>query len=291
MAQTERDRVAQLRDEARKDYADGAAQRDPRAVKAADATARRRLRAGVGWFPWLRSRRSRMTRTRRPPSCGSGRGRTASSSGPSNAPVAEVRGPDMGRLDWLMPGKDHELAERKYADRESASATARRKDFKPRSPPPRPPALAKSGRTTPAELGSGCLTAAHRPGPLLRPGPYPYRQPRGNNHVRGHRAAPHPGVRYRKVTRTREETTVINGIPSTRDVPYDSWEPVPPREWDDVILRGVTALAITVTVVAVRRHHGQRRRPPSPAGPGRRSRSGWARCSRRSGSRAWASSG
>lgn len=37
----------------------------------------------------------------------------------------------MGRLDWLMPGKDHELAERKYADRESASATARRKDFKP----------------------------------------------------------------------------------------------------------------------------------------------------------------
>lgn len=60
-----------------------------------------------------------------------------------------------------------------------------------------------------------------------------------------------PGVRYRKVTRTRAETTVINGIPSTREVPYDSWEPVPPREWDDVILRGVTALAITVTVVAV----------------------------------------
>jgi hypothetical protein len=60
-----------------------------------------------------------------------------------------------------------------------------------------------------------------------------------------------PGVRYRRVTRTRGETTVINGIPSTREVPYDSWEPVPPREWDDVILRGVTALAITVTVVAV----------------------------------------
>ena len=31
-----------------------------------------------------------------------------------------------------------------------------------------------------------------------------------------------PGVRYRKVTRTRDETTIINGIPSTREVPYEA---------------------------------------------------------------------
>lgn len=39
MAQTDRDRVAQLHAEARRDFAAGAAQRDPRAVKVADATA------------------------------------------------------------------------------------------------------------------------------------------------------------------------------------------------------------------------------------------------------------
>jgi hypothetical protein len=60
-----------------------------------------------------------------------------------------------------------------------------------------------------------------------------------------------PGVRYRKVTRAHEVTTVINGIPSTRSVPCEDWEPVPPREWDELILRGVTTLAITVTLVAV----------------------------------------
>lgn len=60
-----------------------------------------------------------------------------------------------------------------------------------------------------------------------------------------------PGVRYRQVTRTRTETTVINGISSTREVPYEAWEPVPPREVDDLILRGVTVLTVLVTTVAV----------------------------------------
>lgn len=60
-----------------------------------------------------------------------------------------------------------------------------------------------------------------------------------------------PGVRYRKVTRARDVTTVLDGKPSTREVPYEAWEPVPPREWDELILRGVTALAIIVTVIAV----------------------------------------
>lgn len=60
-----------------------------------------------------------------------------------------------------------------------------------------------------------------------------------------------PGVKYRKVRRFRQETTEIDGIASTRTVGYDGWEPVPPREWDDVILTGVTAVAVGFTVVAV----------------------------------------
>ncbi|MGW2074928.1 hypothetical protein ACWCPK_42030 [Streptomyces sp. NPDC001953] len=60
-----------------------------------------------------------------------------------------------------------------------------------------------------------------------------------------------PGVRYRKVTRYRDETTVIDGVPSTRKVAYEAWIPEPPKDWDDLILRGVTCLAIAVTVIAV----------------------------------------
>ncbi|MEU0181466.1 hypothetical protein ABZ312_09780 [Streptomyces sp. NPDC006207] len=60
-----------------------------------------------------------------------------------------------------------------------------------------------------------------------------------------------PGVKYRPVTRHREETTVINGVPETRQVPYDTWEPVPPRDWDDIIVRGVTGVAVGVTVLAI----------------------------------------
>lgn len=59
------------------------------------------------------------------------------------------------------------------------------------------------------------------------------------------------GVRYKRVTRHRMETTVIDGVPSTRRVPYDHWEPQPPREWDEVILRGVTAVAVAFTLIAV----------------------------------------
>ncbi|MGW6459121.1 hypothetical protein ACWF94_24895 [Streptomyces sp. NPDC055078] len=60
-----------------------------------------------------------------------------------------------------------------------------------------------------------------------------------------------PGVKYRKVRLHREETTVIDGVPSTRHVPYDGWEPVPPREWDELILRGVTGVAIGFMGMAV----------------------------------------
>ncbi|MFJ7592498.1 hypothetical protein ACIQZO_35035 [Streptomyces sp. NPDC097617] len=59
------------------------------------------------------------------------------------------------------------------------------------------------------------------------------------------------GVKYRKIRLYRSVTTEIDGIPSTRREPYDGWEPVPPREWDELILRGVTGIAITFTVIAV----------------------------------------
>ncbi|MFF4388552.1 hypothetical protein ACFY0G_17495 [Streptomyces sp. NPDC001552] len=60
-----------------------------------------------------------------------------------------------------------------------------------------------------------------------------------------------PGVKYRKVVRYRKQITVIDGVASTRLAPYDDWEPVPPREWDELILRGVTGIAITFTAVAI----------------------------------------
>ncbi|MGA5497761.1 hypothetical protein ACPCSP_25695 [Streptomyces cinereoruber] len=59
-----------------------------------------------------------------------------------------------------------------------------------------------------------------------------------------------PGFRYRRVTRYRTETTTINGIPETEEVPYEAWELVPPRDWDGVILRGITVGACAVTVLA-----------------------------------------
>ncbi|MFD3844750.1 hypothetical protein ACFWVB_02520 [Streptomyces microflavus] len=60
-----------------------------------------------------------------------------------------------------------------------------------------------------------------------------------------------PGVKYRPVKRFREETTEIDGVASTRTVGYDAWEPVPPREWDDLILNGATAVAVGFTAIAV----------------------------------------
>ncbi|MFI9026354.1 hypothetical protein [Streptomyces sp. NPDC053560] len=60
-----------------------------------------------------------------------------------------------------------------------------------------------------------------------------------------------PGVRYEKVTRTRPETTVIDGQAETREVEFDEWVPVPPRDWDLIVLRAVTAVAVVVTLLAV----------------------------------------
>jgi hypothetical protein len=60
-----------------------------------------------------------------------------------------------------------------------------------------------------------------------------------------------PGVRYKAETRFRQETTVIDGRSSTRDVPYTVYVAQPPRDWDRVIIRGVTGLAIGITGLAV----------------------------------------
>ncbi|MCY0957692.1 hypothetical protein [Streptomyces sp. H27-H5] len=59
------------------------------------------------------------------------------------------------------------------------------------------------------------------------------------------------GVEFRRVTLQRLETTEIDGVPSTRVVEYVGWEPVPPRDWDEVALRGVTWVAVGFTVVAM----------------------------------------
>lgn len=60
-----------------------------------------------------------------------------------------------------------------------------------------------------------------------------------------------PGVKYAKETRYRQETTTIDGVSSTRSVPYEVLVPVPPRDWDEVILRGVTGLAMGITSLAI----------------------------------------
>lgn len=60
-----------------------------------------------------------------------------------------------------------------------------------------------------------------------------------------------PGVKYKPETRHYEETTVIDGKPSTRRVPYQVLVPQPPRDWYGLIIRGVTGLAVGITGLAV----------------------------------------
>lgn len=60
-----------------------------------------------------------------------------------------------------------------------------------------------------------------------------------------------PGVKYKPETRHYEETTVIDGRPSTRQVPYQVLVPQPPRDWYGLVIRGVTGLAVGITGLAV----------------------------------------
>ena len=59
-----------------------------------------------------------------------------------------------------------------------------------------------------------------------------------------------PGVRYRKVPRTRWVETTFNGETKLREQTVYEWEPVPPRNLDAVYLRAVITVAVMLTVVA-----------------------------------------
>ncbi|WP_432001578.1 hypothetical protein [Streptomyces sioyaensis] len=59
-----------------------------------------------------------------------------------------------------------------------------------------------------------------------------------------------PGVRYRRVKKLRPVTTVIDGRESTHQEEFVVEEPVPPRDWEAVVLRGIIGLATFLTVAA-----------------------------------------
>ncbi|WP_086728879.1 hypothetical protein [Streptomyces carpinensis] len=59
-----------------------------------------------------------------------------------------------------------------------------------------------------------------------------------------------PGVRYKKETRERPVTTVIDGRASTRMVTEEVWVALPPRDWDEIIRRGAITVAVIVTLLA-----------------------------------------
>jgi hypothetical protein len=60
-----------------------------------------------------------------------------------------------------------------------------------------------------------------------------------------------PGVHYRKAKRYRSETVTINGRSVPRDVPVTIWEPQPPRDWDEIIMRAATGAAAGATVLSI----------------------------------------
>ncbi|MFE0765410.1 DUF456 domain-containing protein [Streptomyces smyrnaeus] len=59
-----------------------------------------------------------------------------------------------------------------------------------------------------------------------------------------------PGVKYRRVKKKRQVVTVIDGRESTHTEDYYVQEPVPPKDWDTVILRGIIGLATFLVVAA-----------------------------------------
>ncbi|MFJ4469529.1 hypothetical protein ACIP2X_18830 [Streptomyces sp. NPDC089424] len=59
-----------------------------------------------------------------------------------------------------------------------------------------------------------------------------------------------PGARRKRVKVQRPDTTVIDGRPSTRMVTTVEWVALPPRDWDEIIRRGATAVAVVVTLLA-----------------------------------------
>ena len=181
-----------------------------------------------------------------------------------------------GGLTWAARLADARQGPRARGRQEVSPIASRRpppraaRTSSPRSPPPRPPASARSGRTTPAELGSGCLTAAHRP---VRPRSLERARPASVSPTERQRSCTRPpSSPARPACATARSPAPARRPPSSTasprrgEVPYDSWEPVPPREWDDVILRGVTAAGDHRHGRCRGRHHRQRRRPAEPHG-------------------------
>ncbi|NGO73981.1 hypothetical protein, partial [Streptomyces boncukensis] len=60
-----------------------------------------------------------------------------------------------------------------------------------------------------------------------------------------------PGVRYKKVRRTRLVETTFNGETRTTRQTYYEWEPAPPRNLDALYLRAVITIAVLLTLIAV----------------------------------------
>ncbi|WP_433856709.1 hypothetical protein [Streptomyces kronopolitis] len=59
-----------------------------------------------------------------------------------------------------------------------------------------------------------------------------------------------PGVKYRRVKKFRQVVTVIDGRESTHEEAYYVEEPVPPKDWETAVLRGIIGLATFLTVAA-----------------------------------------
>ncbi|MFD8774526.1 hypothetical protein [Streptomyces sp. NPDC059916] len=59
-----------------------------------------------------------------------------------------------------------------------------------------------------------------------------------------------PGVKYRRVKKSRPVITIIDGRESTHQETYYDNEPVPPVDWETVVLRGIVTLASFLTVAA-----------------------------------------
>jgi len=60
-----------------------------------------------------------------------------------------------------------------------------------------------------------------------------------------------PGVRYRKEKRTRLEPVTINGVTEYHEVTYEACVPMPPRDWDAILLRGAICVTLAVTAWSV----------------------------------------
>ncbi|MFJ6438518.1 protein transporter Sec31 [Streptomyces sp. NPDC091416] len=60
-----------------------------------------------------------------------------------------------------------------------------------------------------------------------------------------------PGIRYRTETRQRLVTHTVNGDPEQVEEDYDVLVPVPPRDWDHIVMTAVTVVAAGLLAIAI----------------------------------------